>query len=92
MEPTSRHTHLPMKKTFGKFYRIDWKHCASAVYHLQCAIAKAWQAHDLQHVHELQHKLVHKFEARALAVKRVRTQRGGKLPGVDGVVWVLGER
>lgn len=76
-----------MKKTFGTFYGIDWKHCADAVFQLQCAIAKAWQADNRQRVHELQDTLVHKFEARALAVKKVRTNPGGKTPGVDGIVW-----
>jgi len=76
-----------MKKTFGTFYRIDWKHCTRVVYHLQCDIAKAWQAKDLQRVRDLQDKLVSKFEARALAVKSVRTNPGSKTPGVDDVVW-----
>jgi len=76
-----------MTKTFAKFYQIDWKHCASAVYHTQCAIVKAWQAKDLPRVRALQAKLVRSYEARALAVKKVRTNPGGKTPGVDGVVW-----
>jgi len=76
-----------MNTTFGKFYRIDWAHCAKAVYHLQCAIARAWQTHDLKGVHRLQNTMVSTFEARALAVKKVKTNRGGKTPGVDGIVW-----
>jgi len=76
-----------MNKTFRKFYGIDWKHCGDVVFQLQCAIAKAWQVHDLQRVRQLQDQLVRTFEARALAVKKVRTNRGGKTPGVDGVVW-----
>jgi RNA-directed DNA polymerase len=76
-----------MTKTFGNFYRIDWKHCGDTVYRLQCAIAKAWRTKDLQRVRRLQDRLMGKFEARALAVKKVRTNSGGKTPGVDGVVW-----
>lgn len=75
------------QKTFGAFYRIDWKHCGNVVYRIQCAIAKARKAQDWQGVRRLQNKLVTKYEARALAVKKVRTNRGGKTPGVDGTVW-----
>jgi len=85
---TSRYTHGTMKKkTSGTFYRIDWKHCGNVVYRIQSAIAKARQSHDLQRVQRLQNTLVGKFEARALAVKKVKTHRGGKTPGVDGIVW-----
>lgn len=76
-----------MNKAFGTFYRIDWKHCRETVYQLQSAIAKAWQAKDLEQVRRLQDTLVGKFEARALAVKKVRTNPGGKTPGIDGIVW-----
>jgi len=76
-----------MKKTFRKFYGIDWKHCNDAVYRLQSAIAKAWQTNDFARVRNLQDTLVRSFAARALAVKKVRTNPGGKIPGVDGVVW-----
>lgn len=76
-----------MNTTFRTFYGIDWAHCARAVSRLQGAIAKAREAGDLRGVHALQDKLVRTFEARALAVKRVRNHRGGTVPGVDGVVW-----
>ena len=35
----------------------------------------------------LQHILTHSFHAKALAVRRVTSNRGKNTPGVDGVVW-----
>lgn len=68
-------------------YGIDWKHCHRAVYRVQSAILKAWQAKDRKEVYRLQHVLVRMFEARALAVKRVRARSGSKRSGREGEVW-----
>jgi len=38
-------------------------------------------------VKALQWILTHSFAAKLLAVKRVVQNRGGKTPGVDGIVW-----
>lgn len=53
----------------------------------QYKIAAAWKEKDLNKVYLLQHKLVQSFDARALAVRQVITNSGGKTPGVDGIVW-----
>lgn len=38
---------------------------------------------DLKAVYNTQRKLIHSFEARAIAVRKVVTNSGGKTPGVD---------
>ena len=38
-------------------------------------------------VAKLQYLLVHSFYAKAIAVKRVTSNKGHKTPGVDGVTW-----
>jgi len=38
-------------------------------------------------VKSLQWILTHSFYAKALAVKRVTSNKGRKTPGVDGVIW-----
>lgn len=35
----------------------------------------------------MQHKIVRSYGARALAVRRVHENLGGKTPGIDGIVW-----
>jgi RNA-directed DNA polymerase len=50
-------------------------------------IAKAVEEGRWGRAKALQHILTHSFYAKALAVKRVTSNRGKKTPGVDGVVW-----
>jgi RNA-directed DNA polymerase len=50
-------------------------------------IAKAVKAGQQGKVRALQWILTHSFYAKALAVKRVTTNKGKKTPGIDGVLW-----
>jgi len=50
-------------------------------------IAKAVEEGRWGRAKALQHILTHSFHAKALAVRRVTSNRGKKTPGVDGVVW-----
>ena len=50
-------------------------------------IAKAVQEGKHGKVKALQWMLTHSFHAKALAVKRVTSNKGKKTPGVDGVLW-----
>lgn len=70
-----------------KFINIDWKNCYAVVFDLQSRIAVAYKAGENKKVTQLQHNLVRSFEARALAVRRVVTNSGGKTPGLDGILW-----
>ncbi len=50
-------------------------------------IAKAVKEERWGKVKALQYLLTHSFYAKALAVKRVTSNKGKKTPGVDGVLW-----
>lgn len=66
---------------------IDWKRARREVRRLQMRIAKAVQAGRYGKVKSLQWLLTHSFYAKALAVKRVTSNKGKHTPGVDGVIW-----
>lgn len=66
---------------------IDWKKAWKEVRRLQMRIAKAVQEEDYGRVKALQWTLTHSFYAKALAVKRVTSNKGKNTPGVDGVIW-----
>jgi RNA-directed DNA polymerase len=66
---------------------IDWKKARREVRRLQMRIAKAVKERRYGRVKALQWMLTHSFYARALAVKRVTTNKGKKTPGVDGIIW-----
>ena len=70
-----------------KWASIDWKRARSEVRRLQMRIAKAVKERRWNKVKTLQYLLSRSFYAKALAVKRVTSNKGKKTPGVDGIVW-----
>ena len=66
---------------------IDWDKANREVKRLQIRIAKAVAEGRHGKVQALQWTLTHSFYAKALAVKRVTSNKGKNTPGVDGVVW-----
>lgn len=66
---------------------IDWREAKREVKRLQMRIAKAVEEGRWGRAKALQHILTHSFHAKALAVRRVTSNKGKKTPGVDGVVW-----
>ena len=66
---------------------IDWKKAETEVNRLQVRIVKATQKRKWNDVKRLQYLLAHSFYAKALAVKRVTTNKGKKTAGVDGILW-----
>ena len=66
---------------------IDWEPARREVRRLQMRIAKAVQEGRWNKVRALQHLLTNSLYAKALAVKRVTSNKGKKTPGVDGVLW-----
>ncbi len=66
---------------------INWKKAQSEVRRLQMRIAKAVKEGRWNKIRILQYLLTRSFYAKALAVKRVTSNKGKKTPGVDGVVW-----
>jgi RNA-directed DNA polymerase len=70
-----------------EWHSINWKQAHRNVRRLQARIVKAMKAGQKRKVRALQHVLARSLSARALAVKRVTTNRGKNTPGVDGEVW-----
>lgn len=66
---------------------IDWVTAIQEVRRLQLRIAKAFREGKHGKVKSLQWILTHSFYAKLLSVKRVVQNRGGKTPGVDGIIW-----
>ena len=62
---------------------IDWLRCEIAVKKLQARIVKAQKEGRYGKVKALQWMLTHSFYAKALAVKRVTSNKGKKTAGVD---------
>lgn len=71
----------------GEWNSINWRTAKAVTKRLQMRIAKAAEEGRWGRVKALQHILTHSFYAKALAVRRVTSNRGKKTPGVDGVVW-----
>jgi RNA-directed DNA polymerase len=66
---------------------IDWDKCERRVKKLQARIVKAQKEKRYGKVKHLQHILVTSFDAKALAVKRVTSNKGKRTAGVDYVKW-----
>jgi len=66
---------------------IEWDKCEHRVRKLQARIVKAQQEKRYGRVKSLQRILVTSFDAKALAVKRVTSNKGKRTAGVDKVKW-----
>lgn len=67
---------------------IDFHKAEKNVKKLQKRIAEAFHNDELDRVESLQHKMIHSFYAKALAVKSVTSKRGKDPPGVDDILWI----
>lgn len=66
---------------------IDWKQAKIYVNRLQVRIVKAVQKGKWRLVKRIQKLLTNSFYAKALAVKKVVSNKGKNTPGIDGVLW-----
>ena len=66
---------------------MNWKKAEQEVNRLQIRIVKATQEKKWNTVKRIQYLLTHSFYAKALAVRRVTTNKGKKTAGVDGELW-----
>ncbi len=66
---------------------IDWKKAEAEVNRLQARIAKATQEKKWNTVKRLQYLLTHSYHAKALAVRKVTTNKGKNTPGIDRELW-----
>jgi RNA-directed DNA polymerase len=69
-----------------KYADIKWNICNEKIIKLQKKIIVAWESKDMKKVYKLQETLINTFEARALAVRKVTSNKGSKTPGVDNTV------
>ncbi len=66
---------------------INWADVQRQVRRLQTRIVKAVQAGKHNRAKALQWLLTHSFSGKALAVKRVTSNKGKNTPGVDKITW-----
>lgn len=66
---------------------INWLKAKADLRQLQLAIVRAYNNKNLTEVRLAQEKLVRSFAARALAIRLVTTNKGGKTPGIDNIIW-----
>lgn len=66
---------------------IDWKKAEEEVNRLQVRIAKAAAKGDNNKVKRLQYLLTHSFYAKAIAVKKVTSNKGKNTSGIDKKLW-----
>ncbi len=75
-----------------KWQSIDWKIAEEYVNRLQLRIVKAVEMRKWNLVKRLQHLITHSFYAKALSVKKVTRNKGGKTAGVDKVLWTTNKQ
>lgn len=66
---------------------INWKKVESKIKDLQEKIVIATINKDFKEVYRLQWLILQSFEAKALAIRKVITNKGKRTPGVDNIVW-----
>lgn len=66
---------------------INWNEAETYVNRLQVRIAKATQEKKWNTVKRLQYLLTHSYYAKALAVRKITTNKGKNTSGVDKEVW-----
>jgi len=73
--------------TDSRWQNINFNVVQTRVKKLQMRIAKAYKDGNYSKVETLQHRLIHSYSARVLAVKTVTTNRGKNTSGVDDILW-----
>jgi RNA-directed DNA polymerase len=84
MEKREQRNKIIMAQTWNE---LEWKDIILKVKAHQDKIVRATMAGDMKGVYNLQRELITSFEGRAVAVRGVVTNTGGKTPGVDQVTW-----
>lgn len=74
------------KVKFG-WYDIDWTSVKQKVFQQQVKIGVAYENGNIGLVTQLQDNLTRSWEARALAVRTVTTNKGKDTAGIDDVTW-----
>jgi N-terminal domain of reverse transcriptase len=69
------------------WHEIDWKKAWEKIKILQEEITIATQKKDYKEVYNKQWTLLNSFSGKALAVRKVIQNSGGKTPGMDKIIW-----
>lgn len=85
---TAKAERLPdIKQLENQWKNIDWIKAEKEVNRLQIRIAKAVQEKKWNTVKRFQYLLTHSYYAKALAVRKVTTNKGKNTAGVDKELW-----
>lgn len=85
---------VPDAATLGapcEWHLIDWGLVEQFVGKLQTRIAQAEQNKEFRRANRLSRSLVHSWQAKALAVRRVTTNQGKRTAGTDRELWTTPE-
>lgn len=83
-------TNKPVSASFSEitqWSQINWQQCNKNALRLQNRIVQATKEKRWNKVKALQHLLTRSFSGKALAVKRVTTNRGKCTAGIDSQLW-----
>jgi RNA-directed DNA polymerase len=80
-------TDLTDKELAQKWNETNWAEVETIVNNLQVRIASAARNKDWKSINKLSRLLTNSYYAKLLAVRKVTGNKGGKTPGVDGIVW-----
>lgn len=69
------------------FHKINWKQCLAELQENQENLTRSYREGKPKQIKTIQSKILTSFATRALAVRKVNTNKGGKTPGTDGVMW-----
>lgn len=75
------------KDSKNGWHEINWKKAEMKIRDLQEKIVNATLNKDFKEVYRLQWTILQTFEAKALAIRRIITNQGGKTAGTDKIVW-----
>lgn len=80
-------TDLTDKELTQQWKSIDWKRVKEAVNSLQSRLASAAKNGNWKTVNKLSRLLTRSFYAKLLSVRKVTTNKEGRTPGIDGIIW-----
>jgi RNA-directed DNA polymerase len=69
------------------YLEIDWRRCHLDLMKLQDRLTTASIKNEHNEIYKLQDQITRSFAARALAVRKVVSNRGKNTPGIDGIRW-----
>lgn len=82
-----------MNKQLNYWKMIDWKKANKTLKSLQAELYGALKARESEaKISSIENRILKSFGARALAVRRVTTNKGSKTRGIDNILWIRDEQ